>query len=438
MTPEVDLTLFPNSSSLTNTGHLTIAGHDLEQLASRHGTPLYIYDGSTIRHHIERLRSLLKDYYPGESMLAYASKAYFSLAMAQHLNNLGIGADVVSLGEIQVARKAGFSPERIHLHGNNKSDAELQAAAEWGIQAVVVDNLDELQSLERICANLKKECRIWLRITPDLEVDTHPHIETSNVYSKFGLHISNGEAALALQRALASRWLKLTGLHCHLGSQISDPEPYRQALDLICSLAQGENYVPMELSPGGGWGVRYTSEDPNDDAEPWVSVLSGAVQEACIRYDWPYPRLVLEPGRWLVARAGVALYRVGTKKTTPSGIRILSIDGGLADNPRVALYQSHYSACVVQRAGSPPFQKVRVAGKYCESGDVLIPEIALPEVNSGDLLAVPVAGAYQLSMASNYNYAPRPEVLWLEENQVEVMQVREKPGQDGWLVYAAD
>ncbi len=237
---------------------------------------------------------------------------------------------------------------------------------------------------------------------------------------------------------MTSIWLDLTGLHCHLGSQISDAEPYRQALDLICSLAQNENYIPLELSPGGGWGVRYTADDPSDDAEPWVRIVSGVVQEACVRYDWPYPRLVLEPGRWLVARAGVAVYRVGSQKTTPSGVRIVSIDGGLADNPRVALYQARYSACVVQRAGEPPLQKVRVVGKFCESGDVLISEIALPEVNSGDLLAIPAAGAYQLSMASNYNYAPRPEVLWLDENQVEVMQVRENPDQEGWLVNSAE
>ena len=435
MVTDPDLSLFPISAAISAQGHLTIAGHDLADLAETYGTPLYLYDGKTVRSQIDRLHHLFKRYYPGQAMLAYASKAYFSFSMAQRIAHTGAGADVVSLGEIHLAQKAGFNPGVIHLHGNNKTAVELQAAIDWGIQAIVVDNLDELALLEELAAKSNKRPRIWLRITPDLAVDTHPHIETSHSDSKFGLHIQNGEATEAVRRSLASPWVELTGLHTHLGSQIFDPNPYRQAIEMLCALAADENYMPAEISPGGGWGVRYTDDDPNDEAEPWVQTVSGAVQEACVRYDWRYPRLVLEPGRWVVARAGVAVYRTGTQKVTPAGTHIVAIDGGLADNPRVALYQARYTARLVQQAAVTPTEKVRVVGKYCESGDVLIPEILLPPVQRNDLLVTPASGAYQLSMSSNYNFAARPPVLWLEPDHVEVMQCCEQPDQPGWWVY---
>jgi len=434
MKEKVDLSLFPVTAGINSLGHLTVAGHDLTALAETYDTPLYLYDGATIRGQLDRLKSLIKTCYPGEATVAYASKAYFSRAFAAKLAALGAGSDVVSLGEIHVAQKAGFRPEVIHLHGNNKSEAELRAALEWNIQAIVVDSLDELAFLETLAAAQKRPARIWLRITPGLNVNTHPHIATSHSDSKFGLHIQNGEAAEAIRRALASPWLKLAGLHTHLGSQIFDAEPYQQAISALCEVAAANNFIPEEISPGGGWGVRYTDADSSDDADLWVHTVADALQEACSRYKWPFPRLVLEPGRWLVARAGVAVYTVGSQKTTPSGTHLVAIDGGLADNPRVALYNAHYTARVVQRAGADPTEKVRVVGKFCETGDVLIPELLLPPVKRGDLLATPVSGAYQLSMASNYNYAARPTALWLEEGSLEVMQTREQPDQPGWLV----
>jgi diaminopimelate decarboxylase len=438
METKVDISLFPVTAGINSLGHLTIAGHDLTALAQTYGTPLYLYDGATVRGQLDRLKTLFKQYYPGDAMIAYASKAYFSQSVAAKLAALGAGSDVVSLGEIRVAQRAGFPAEMIHLHGNNKTEAELRAALEWNIQAIVVDSLDELAFLETLAAEQKRSARIWLRITPDLNVNTHPHIETSHSDSKFGLHIQNGEAAEGIRRALASPWFKLAGLHTHLGSQIFDAGPYSQAIGMLFEVAAANNYIPTEISPGGGWGVRYTDADPSDDAEPWVRTVAEAVQEACNRHKWPLPRLVLEPGRWLVARAGVAVYSVGTQKTTPSGTHIVAIDGGLGDNPRVALYNAHYTARVVQRAAAAPTEKVRVVGKFCESGDVLIPEIILPPVERGDLLATPASGAYQLSMASNYNFAARPSALWLEEGSVEVMQSGELPDQPGWLVYQPD
>jgi diaminopimelate decarboxylase len=428
--------LFPVTTDIDEQGQLRIAGHRLSDLADQYQTPLYVYDGETVRAQVRRLTDQFAHHYPGETMIAYASKAYFSYSMATKMAALGIGADVVSLGEIHVAQQAGFAPEGIHLHGNNKTEAELQAALEWGVQSIVVDSLEELDLLEALAERTGLTGRIWARITPDLNVNTHPHIETSHSDSKFGMHVKNGDALTGIRRAMASKRLTLTGLHTHLGSQIFEAYPYEIAIERLYAVAEEAGYIPQEISPGGGWGVPYTESDPDDDPEPWVRAVSGAVQAACRRLGWPLPKLVLEPGRWLVARAGVALYRVGMQKTTPDGTHIVAIDGGLADNPRVALYGASYTARVAQRASALPIRPVRVVGKFCESGDVLIPGVNLPAVQRGDVLAVPASGAYQLSMSSNYNFAARPPVVWLERGAVEVMQCCEQPDEPGWWVYS--
>jgi len=426
------LSLFPISTSLAADGSLAIAGHSLKELAQVYGTPLYCYDGKTIRHQFHALKSAFSREYKGEALVAYASKAYFSLGVARKLAEQRAGVDVVSLGEIRFAQQAGFAAAGVHLHGNNKSEAELQAALDWGIQAIVVDSLDELAFLEVLAERTGKKARIWLRITPDLNVNTHPHIETSHSGSKFGLHIVNGQAAEAIRRAKESRWFNLAGLHCHLGSQLFDAKPYRMAIQMLFALAEEQQYVPEELSPGGGWGVRYVISDPSDDSHPWVSAVSQTVHDECAKRGWQLPRLVLEPGRHLVARAGVAIYGVGAQKDTPEGTHIIALDGGMADNPRVALYNARYTALVVERPLAEGEQKSRLVGKFCESGDVLIPEINMPRVSRTDHLIMPAAGAYQLSMSSNYNFAARPTALWLEPGKVEVMQERESADQSRW------
>jgi diaminopimelate decarboxylase len=355
--------------------------------------------------------------------------------MSRKLAAMGLGIDVVSLGELDLALRGGFTPGVLHLHGNNKSEEELAAALEIHAQAIVVDNLDELRLLESLAARRgKNKARIWLRVTPTVQGHTHAHIDTSGANSKFGLHIENGQAAEAIRYARASAWLDLVGLHTHLGSQFFEPKIYSEAVHQLYQLAQSENFQPQEFSPGGGWGVRYTPADPEDAYAPWLEAVCGAIIAECARLGWPLPRLILEPGRSLVGRAGVALYRVGAQKTTPSGLRIVAVDGGLADNPRHALYQAHYTALAVRQANASAAgaSAARLVGKFCESGDVLIPSVDLPQVERGDLIAVPVAGAYQLSMASNYNLAPRPTVLWLEESGVEVLQKREVPSESGW------
>jgi diaminopimelate decarboxylase len=427
---------FPITTRVDADGRMRIAGQDLIHLASIWGTPLYVYDGATIRKQLQDLRSLLAANYPGEAVVAYAAKAYFSLRFAAHLASLGVGVDAASRGELIVARRAGFDPQRIHLHGNNKTREELELAVHMSIQAVVVDSFDELELLEGLAADEQTRVRVWLRITPGIDVNTHASVRTGHLASKFGFSLADGQASAAVRRVLASPWLELTGLHTHLGSQLFDPQPYRLAIRALYELAAEEHFVPRELSPGGGWGVRYTADDPSDDAHPWIEAVSQEIQEQCGRLSWPLPRLFLEPGRWIAARAGVVVYTVGTSKVLADGRRVVAVDGGMADNPRPALYGARYTACPVLHPDAEPEETVAIVGKFCENGDVLIPEIRLPKMKRDDLLAVPVSGAYQLSMASNYNLAPRPAVLWLEEEGAEILQERELPETSDWWIAA--
>jgi diaminopimelate decarboxylase len=429
------LDLFPQTASIDSNGSLAIAGHSLSVLAKEWQTPLYLYDGATLTGQVNGLQELVAKYYPAVFDITYAAKAYFSLAIAQRLAGMNVGVDVVSYGELCVARQAGFAPERVHLHGNNKSERELQAAVEWGVQAIVVDSLEELAFLERLCARLQKTVRVWLRITPGLHVATHAYRQTAHPASKFGLPISDGQAAEGIRRARASQWLHLTGLHCHLGSQVFEVEPYQKAVEMLLELAESEGWVPEELSPGGGWGVPYTLEDPDSDPTPWIATITQALKEGCARRNWPLPKLLIEPGRMIVARAGVAVYTVGTSKTAADGTFFVAVDGGMSDNLRPALYQAVYTACRVDLPNSPVTRKTTLVGKFCETGDRLIPEVMLPPVERGDLIVLPVSGAYHLAMSSNYNLAPRPAVLWLEPGKVEVLQPREEPQDQGWWIY---
>lgn len=426
--------LLPLSAVQISTGCLEITGHSLRNLAEKYGTPLYLYDEVTFQHQVSRLGLALEKNYPGKSQITYAAKAYFSLAFARHVREAGLGVDVVSLGELALARHAGFPAEQVHLHGNNKSVGELSAALQWNIHSIVIDSLDELMLLEQLAAQRKARPRVWLRISPDVLVDTHAHLQTAHSASKFGLGIQDGQAGEAIDRARASAWLNLAGLHVHLGSQIRHPEPYRQAVQRLMALAEKHHYIPQELSPGGGWGVPYLPDQEEDDPQPWIQMVSAALQEESTKRGWPLPTLVIEPGRWLVARAGVALYTVGATKMAADGTRFVAVDGGMADNLRPALYAARYTACLPEYLDAGPLQKWNIVGRYCESGDYLIQDVMLPEVHRGDLLLIPVAGAYQLSMASNYNLAPRPAVLWLQAGNVEVMQQRERPAESGWWI----
>lgn len=427
------LDLFPQSASCDDQGNLLIASHSIPSLAEEYGTPLYIYDGKTIRDHISQIQSLLKEHYQGTTALAYAAKAYISPKFAAKLAQTKVELDTVSLAEMKLAIQNGFDPDLIHLHGNNKSIEELTFALENHIHAIVVDNGQELALLEELSKSRKMKAPVWLRITPDLHVDTHAHIETSAIDSKFGFHIDNGDAELAIRQAAASPHINLLGLHCHLGSQLFKQEPYKAAIKRILITASKCNYYPLEFSPGGGWGVPYTPAQPAADPAAWIVAVTEAVQEFYHAKRMAPPRLIVESGRWIVAQAGVAAYKIGFQKVLPTGERILSIDGGLADNPRKALYNAEYTAWIANKMNDPHFAAYQVVGKYCETGDVLIQSVKLPEPDYGDILAVPVSGAYQLSMASNYNLASRPAVLWLEEDRLpDILQRKEDLHESNW------
>jgi diaminopimelate decarboxylase len=433
MSSFIEKDLFPLSTELRPDGSITIAGSSLKKLAKDFGSPLYLYDSETIRANIQKLKNAFSTFYPGNFAIAYASKAYLSRKFAEKIAKQDIELDVVSMAELLIALKAGFSPKQIHFHGNNKTTEEIQKAIDCNIHALVIDNMDELLYAEKIAASKNKCVKIWLRITPDIHVKTHPHIETSAAESKFGFHVTTGEAKAGIQYALKSPFFELTGLHCHLGSQIFDPLPYRITIQMLYDLASECGYVPSELSPGGGWGVPYSTEDPVADPNDWIEHISSAVIEQCRQKQMPLPKIVIEPGRWLVAKAGVSIYQIGSQKSTPNGLRIIAINGGMSDNPRNALYQAKYTAVINGKIASNEVFPSRIVGKFCESGDTLIDQVYLPEAERDDLLIIPVSGAYQLSMASNYNLAPRPAVLWLESGGIyELLQYRENPEESSW------
>jgi diaminopimelate decarboxylase len=430
--------LFPYGISQGVGRSLKIAGHDIDDLAKQWGTPLYIYDAETIFGRYREIEDILTKNYRGDFDISYASKAYFSLGFARKISKLDMNLDTVSYGELAIAKKAGFQPYRIHLHGNNKSATELKFALDWGIDNIVVDSLEELCFLETLARDSGKITRIWLRIMPGIEVDTHQHLQTGHIASKFGLPIEDGQAGKAIQIAQKSDWLRLTGLHTHIGSQIFTPGVYKRAMQMLIGLAESENYIPQEISPGGGWGVPYVEGDSSLDIDEVFQEISETLHAACDRMNWPLPKLVIEPGRWLVARAGVAVYSVGTTKFTSEGTYIVSVDGGMADNPRQAMYNAEYSAFLVDDADAKTEYHSALVGKYCESGDQLIPALKMPRVRRGDLIAIPMSGAYHLSLSSNYNLAPRPAVLWLERGKVDVLQQRERLEQTGWWVSGID
>jgi diaminopimelate decarboxylase len=423
------LPLFPQSTGLVTTGnssHLHVAGCDLAELAQRYGTPLYLYDRTTLDTNLHDYQGALQRYYPASSGVTYAGKAFLCLAMAQWVHTNQLQLDCTGAGEIHLASKAQLPRENILVHGVSKSDQDLQAAFdEAGI--LVVDNLDEL---ERICrmAALQKGLTpdLWLRYRPGLAVDTHAYTQTGQHDSKFGM--DSEEIHQAVHLCFQAN-LHLTGLHFHQGSQFHDPGPLapaiESALDLLSSLRADTGWQPQVFCPGGGWGVAYHEDHlPHPFVENYVAFVAGQIVKGCAERNLPLPHLQLEPGRSLVARAGLAIYRVGAVKTTP-GRHWLLLDGGMADNPRPSLYGTRYSALPLTNPQRPASGPTWLAGPYCESGDILIEELPLPDVQVGEWLAIPMSGAYQISMSSNYNGAYRPAVLWLENGQEQLIMRRE-------------
>jgi diaminopimelate decarboxylase len=411
---------------------LVIGDCELAALADRYGTPLYLYDQATLDSAVDAYRRALARAYPGESGITYAGKAFLCVALAQWVHSRNLWLDCTGAGELAVAAAAGVGRESILVHGVNKSQEDLVAALSLA-GTIVVDNLLELKTLAVLLAERQGITmplpHLWLRIRPGLAVATHTYTQTGQEDSKFGMGPMEARRAVQVCR---HHGLPLTGLHFHLGSHFRDPDPLapalEMALDLSAALRDESGWLPQVLCPGGGWGCAYHEDElPHPPLEGYVEFVAERLVRGCQCRSLPLPRLQLEPGRSLVARAGVALYRVGTVKETPQR-RWLLLDGGLADNPRPALYRARYSALPVVCPNRPTAGLAWLAGPYCESGDVLIEALPFPEVDPGECVAVPVSGAYHLSMASNYNGARRPAVVWLAGGSARLIQERQEIG----------
>jgi diaminopimelate decarboxylase len=405
---------------------LTVCGLSLLDLAQQYGTPLYIYDRLTLQASVQRYEQSLADAYPAPSGITYAGKAFLCTAMAQWVGQQDLWLDCTGAGELAIAGAANIPQSKLLVHGVNKSQADLRAALEQA-GTIVIDNQSELERLQALLkARSSRSPDIWLRLRPGVAVDTHAYRQTGQDDSKFGMGAQELFQAIQFCQINA---LPLKGIHFHQGSHFHDPAPIGPALDtaldIITEAYSSFGWLPEVLCPGGGWGVPYHEDDlPHQPIESYVQFISKHLVEGCQNRNLPLPKLQLEPGRSLVAQAGVAIYRVETVKTTPRR-RWLMLDGGLADNPRPALYQARYSALPLTDLERPFSGPAWLAGPYCESGDILIENLEMPDIQPGEYLAVPVSGAYQLSMGSNYNGARKPAVLWLEDGKASLIQRRE-------------
>ena len=417
--------LAPLSAEVDGEGQLWVGGCRLADLAAHYGTPLYVLDEATLRAGCRAYRHALTHHYPGESLVLYASKAHSSLAMAALMASEGVGLDAVSAGELLTAVAGGMKPQNIVLHGNNKSRGELELALAHGV-TVVLDNWRELELLERLCGQREQRVRLLIRFTPGIECHTHAYIRTGHLDSKFGFDPE--ELGAVLLRLARASWAEVAGLHAHIGSQIFELQPHEDlAAVMVKAMGQARalGHRPADLNVGGGLGVRYVASDDPPAVADWVQTVSAAVVAACRQQQQPLPRLLCEPGRSLVATAGLTLYQVGSRKEIPGGRTYVAVDGGMSDNPRPITYQSRYTACLPRRCRAAATETVTVAGKHCESGDVLLHDVPLPPVASGDLLAVLATGAYNASMASNYNRIPRPAAVLAHGGQARLVQRRE-------------
>ena len=419
--------VFPDTTDTNPAGHLTIGGCDAVDLVEEYGTPLYVLDEATLRSKCQQFRNAFASRYSNAEAV-YASKAYINPALARIFAEEGLGLDVVSGGELAVAMAGDVPLDKVYFHGNNKTPSELEEAVGAGIGRIVVDSFHELDLLEHICADAGKSQDILVRVSPGIDPHTHAYTTTGIIDSKFGFSIQTGDAERAIKQALAAPHLNLRGLHFHLGSPIFELEPYQAATDLVLRFAAGlreEGLNLQEFSPGGGFAIAYTRNDqppsPDDYAEAIVSTLSATCEELGMEP----PALVIEPGRSIIGPAGVALYRIGAIKEIPGVRTYVSVDGGMGDNIRPALYQASYEVLSANRPAAEPDATVTIAGKYCESGDVLASDILLPSPTAGDVIAIPAAGAYCPSMASNYNLNPRPPIVLVNAGASRLIRRRE-------------
>ncbi len=420
------LPLFPITSLVNEHDHLVIGGCDTVELADEFGTPLYIFDEVTLHGMCAEFKTEFGSRYAGTT-INYSCKAFINKAILKLFAEEGLGLDVVSGGEIGYAKMAGFPMERVGFPGNNKSDEELSLALESGVGHIVVDNFHELEMLGRIAGELGYKPDVLLRICPGVDPHTHKYIATGNIDSKFGIPMVLAEKAM--KAALSMPEINVTGLHFHIGSQITETEPYVQAIDSFLGFAaeMGKKYgfELKELSVGGGFANQYTLDSPVPSVSDYAEAITYAIIARCRELEIPRPHLIIEPGRLMVAQAGVALYKVGVVKDIPDVRRYVTVDGGMADNIRPSLYGARLEAVVANKMREKNAEIVTIAGKYCESGDILIRDIALPPVSAGDILAVAGCGAYSIPEATNYNVSFKPAIVMVKGGDARLIRRRE-------------
>lgn len=400
---------------INENGHLTIGGVDTTALAAEFGTPLYVMDEDKIRQHCREFVESIKENYGGNGLVLYASKAMCCKQMCRICAEEGMGLDVVSGGELYTALSAGFPADKIYFHGNNKSRAELEMAADSGVGRIIADNFEELKLLENVAASRGKKMAVMLRIKPGVEAHTHEFVKTGQIDSKFGFALETGEAMEAVREVLGCDNLELVGVHCHIGSQIFDTDPFVLAADIMLQFMadiKKETDVELrELNLGGGFGIKYDENDMPPAFSEYMGKVAEAIGENARKLGLNTPFILIEPGRSIVGAAGLTLYTVGAVKKIPDIRTYVSIDGGMFDNPRYILYQAKYEVVCANKASSPRDDIVTVAGKCCESGDLIGEGMKLQKVEPGDILAVLSTGAYNFSMASGYNRNGRPPVV---------------------------
>lgn len=422
--------MFVTSSLGSNEkGHLTVGGVDAVELVKEFGTPLYVMDERTIRGHCRTFQKSIEDNYGGNGLTVYASKAFNCKEMCRIIKDEGLGIDVVSGGELYTALSVDFPPERIVFHGNNKTEEEIKTALEAGVGRIVVDNLFELRTIEQMAQRLNKNAGVMIRIKPGIDAHTHNFIRTGQIDSKFGFALETGEAFGAVKEVLEQKNVTLKGVHCHIGSQIFEIEPFKAAaevmLGFMAKVKEELSYEIKELNLGGGFGIRYLIDDDAKLYKTFMEQVSVTVKETCKRLKLNIPFIMIEPGRAIVGPAGTTLYTIGAVKTIPGIRNYVSVDGGMTDNPRYILYQSEYSIAVANKIDKPADYVATIAGRCCESGDLIQEDAKIQTPEAGDILAVFCTGAYNYSMASNYNRVPRPAVVMIKDGKPRLIIKRE-------------
>jgi diaminopimelate decarboxylase len=416
--------VLPPSATITPEGHLSVGGCDLVALVEEHGTPLVVYDEGDLRTTAREYLRAFRAHSPDAEVI-YASKAFYSQAMLRLAQEEGLSVDVASGGELYAALRAGFPPERIHMHGNNKDAREVGELLDARVDTVILDSFDEIALIDTMAAERGVRQRVLIRVTPGIKPSTHSYISTGQLDSKFGFSLEGGLAAQAVDAVRATGSLDLVGLHCHLGSQLFDLAVYPEAAARLADFAAAVGGDLPMIDMGGGLGISYTHEAAPPSVERYADVVMDAVKAEWARVGLPVPCVAVEPGRSIVGRAGVTVYRVGTVKHIPGVRTYVAVDGGMSDLLRPMLYNAVYEPLLANRADAENTGTFQIVGKHCESGDVLVEEARLPEVKVGDLVCLPATGAYGVSMASNYNGVTRPAVVFVDGGAARLVVRRE-------------